>query len=225
MSLLTLYHSPVVKKAVMAVTGIILYGFVLGHMIGNLKAFQGAEVFNHYAEYLRVIGYPLVPKKSLLFLARGGLIVAVLLHIWSGVTLALLNKRARGGTGYKKRRGLQLDFASRTMFWSGLVLLAYIVFHLGHMTIGNVHPDFIEGEAYHNLTTGLASVPAALFYAVAAVLLGFHLYHGLWSLFQTLGLDHPAIKPLRRPFAVIFAVLISLGFLTVPLSVLAGFIS
>lgn len=221
---LSFYKSSIGKKAAMAVSGLVLFGFVVGHMSGNLKAFQGAEKFNAYAEFLRDVGSPLVPHGGLLWIARIVLLAAVGIHILAAVQLTLQNRRARP-QDYKLRRGVQLDYASRTMRWSGVLVLFYIVYHLMHFTWGNAHRDFIPGDAYHNLVTGFQAVPVALIYIVANLLLGLHLYHGLWSLFQSLGWNHPRYNPWRRSFAVAFSVIVTLGFITVPLAVLAGVIS
>ncbi len=208
----------------MAITGLMLFGFVVGHMAGNLKAFQGAEAFNHYAEGIRDFGSPFIPHEGALWIARLGLLLAAGLHIWAATALTLVNRRARP-QNYRRRQGVQLDYASRTMRYSGYILFAYIVYHLMHLTVGNAHPDFIAGDAYHNLTSGLSKWPVALAYVVAVLLLGTHLYHGLWSFFQTLGLRHPSIDRLRRPFAVLFAVMVTVGFLLVPIGVLTGVLS
>jgi len=222
--LVSFYRSSLGKKAAMAVTGLVLFGFVLGHMSGNLKAFQGAHKFNAYAEFLREVGAPVVPHGGLLWIARIGLLLAVGIHTLAAVQLTLQNRRARP-QDYELRRSVQLDYASRTMRWSGVLVLLYVVYHLMHFTWGNVHPDFIPGDAYHNLVTGFQVVPVALVYVVANLLLGLHLYHGLWSLFQSLGWSHPRYNSWRRSFAVAFAVIVTLGFISVPLAVLAGVIS
>jgi succinate dehydrogenase / fumarate reductase cytochrome b subunit len=219
-----LFTSTLVKKAVMGVTGLVLFGFVVSHMAGNLKVFQGAEKFNAYAEFLREMGAPVVPESGALWLMRLGLLAAVGLHIWSATSLTLTNRRARP-QDYELRQGIQLDYAARTMRVSGYLLGFYILYHLMHLTLGNVHPDFQPGNAYHNLVAGFQSAPTAFVYIVANLLLGVHLYHGLWSLFQSLGWNHPAYNTWRRPFAVTFAVVVSAGFIAVPLAVLAGVVT
>jgi succinate dehydrogenase / fumarate reductase cytochrome b subunit len=220
----SLLRSTLFKKAVMAVTGLMLFGFVLGHMAGNLKAYQGAESFNNYAEFLREVGYPLVPHTALLWVARIGLLIAVGLHIWAATSLTLANRRARP-IDYRNRRPVEMDYASRTMRYSGYLLFFYIIYHLLHLTIGSVHSDFIKGDAYHNLVVGLSNPLIAGVYIVANILLGFHLYHGLWSLFQSLGVTHPAVENLRRPFAVVFSAIVTLGFLAAPIGVLSGILT
>lgn len=215
--------SAIVQKAAMAVSGLVLFGFVVGHMAGNLKAFQGPEKLNAYAEWLREIGAPAVPHGGVLWAARVVLLLAVAVHVAAAVQLTLVNRRARP-QAYRKISPVQLDYASRTMRWSGFLVLAYVVYHLMHLTWGNVHPDFVRGDVYANLVVGLGQWPVAVAYMVANVLLGLHLYHGLWSFFQSLGLDHPAYRRARRPFAVAFSVLVTVGFLAVPVGVLAGWL-
>lgn len=218
------YKSSLGKKAVMALTGLVLFGFVVGHMAGNLKAFQGGEKYDAYAEFLREAGTPLVPHGGLLWLARIVLLGAVGLHILAAVQLTLQNRRARP-RDYQLRRGVQLDYASRTMRVSGVLVAAYVVYHLMHFTWGNVHPDFQAGQPYHNLVIGFESIPVALVYIVANLLLGIHLYHGLWSLFQSLGWAHPRYNAWRRTFAIAFSILVTAGFISVPIAVLAGVIT
>ena len=219
-----LYRSAVAKKAVMALTGIVLFGFVLGHMAANLKVFQGPDKFNAYSEWLRQVGYPALPHGGALWVARLALLGAVGLHIWSAVALARTNWHARP-RDYAVRRGLQLDYASRTMQWSGVLLGFYVIYHLMHFTFGNLHHDFVPGDAYHNLVSGFQIWPISLVYIVANLLLGIHLYHGLWSMFQSLGLNYPAYNAWRRRFAITFSVVVAVGFISVPLAVLTRIVS
>lgn len=219
-----LYKNAVIKKAIMAITGLILFGWLLGHLLGNLKVFEGAEKFNAYAEFLRTMGTPLLPHTGVLWIARAVLSASVVLHIWSATSLTLANRRARS-TDYELRRGVQLDYAARTMRVSGYLLALYIVFHLMHLTWGNVHANFIAGNPYANLVSGFQVVPVALVYIAANLLLGLHLYHGLWSLFQSLGLNHPSYNAWRRHFAITFSILMSAGFISIPIAVLMGIVS
>lgn len=222
--LIDFYRSPLAKKVVMAVSGLALFGFVVGHFLGNLKLYMGPEELNHYAEALRTLGEPLFPETALLWIARIGLLVAVGLHIWSAWELTLLNRRARP-EGYAKKGVVQATYASRTMRWGGVIILLFIIYHLLHFTFGSVHPDFIPGDVYHNVVTGFQVPWVAGFYILANLALGFHLYHGLWSMFQTLGWNHSAYKKVRRPFAVAFALLITLGNISFPLAVLTKIVS
>ncbi len=216
--------SSITKKATMAVTGFILFGWIVGHMTGNLKVFQGAEKFNAYAEFLREMGAPLFPESGVLWLVRGALTLALVLHVWSATSLTLINRRARD-KDYEIRKSVQLDYAARTMRWSGYLIAFYIVFHLMHLTWGNVHHNFVLGNPYANLVSGFQVLPIALVYIAANLLLGMHLYHGLWSMFQSLGLNHPSYNASRRYFAVAFAVVVCLGFISVPVAVLTGIVS
>ena len=216
--------SSITKKATMAVTGFILFGWIVGHMTGNLKVFQGAEKFNAYAEFLREMGAPLFPESGVLWLVRGALTLALVLHVWSATSLTLINRRARD-KNYETRKSVQLDYAARTMRWSGYLIALYIVFHLMHLTWGNVHHNFVLGNPYANLVSGFQVLPIALVYIAANLLLGMHLYHGLWSMFQSLGLNHPSYNASRRYFAVAFAVVVCLGFISVPVAVLTGIVS
>lgn len=219
----SIWKSALGKKAAMALSGLMLFGFVVGHMSGNLKVFQGPEKFNAYAEWLREIGAPAIPHGGVLWGMRIALLAAVAIHVVAATQLTLMNRRARP-TGYKRTRAPGADYASRTMRWSGVLILAYVIYHLMHLTWGTVHPDFEPGDAYHNLVTGLGVWPVAVAYLVANLLLGVHLYHGLWSFFQSLGWNHSLYRRARRPFAIVFAVVVTAGFVTVPVAVLAGWV-
>lgn len=203
-------------KAVMAVTGIALSLFVLGHMTGNLLSFKGPEALNAYGAGLRKLG-------ALLWVVRAGLLGMVLLHIWAYL---LLTRRSLGArpVGYRTLRPKESTYASRTMRWTGPLLGAFIVYHLLHLTIGSamVHPGFVEGDVYHNLVTGLSVAPVAIFYVLAMLALAFHLWHGVWSLFQTLGANHPRYDKAIRGLATVFTIIVVTGFLAIPLAVLAG---
>ena len=233
--ILDFYRSAMGKKAVMAVTGVMLFGFVFGHMIGNLKLYYGpaeldedgrvvhAAALDEYAVGLREIGKPVLGKEQALWLARLGLLAAVFLHIHAATTLTLLNRRARG-VSYAKASPQAATYASRTMRWGGAILLLFIVYHLMHLTFGNVHPDFEHGAVYNNVVVGFQNPLVAGFYIVAQVALGFHLYHGLWSLFQSLGLSGPRLNVLRRQFAAVFAIVISVANISFPVAVLTGLV-
>lgn len=214
----TLLNSSVGKKIVMAITGIVLSLFVLGHMAGNLQAFlpNGPEALDHYGAFLRELLHG-----TGIWFVRAGLLLAVGLHAWAYVTLTQKSWAARP-KGYKVNDFEEATFASRSMRWTGPILGAFIVFHLMHLTIGNVHPRFVEGKVYQNLVTGLAPVPVALFYVLAMGCLAFHLWHGAWSMLQTLGFSHPKYLRARQAFAMIFTIVVAGGFVLVPLAVLAG---
>jgi len=219
-----LYASTVGKKVLMALSGGILVLFVLGHMAGNLKAFQGAEAFNAYAEGIREVGYPFLPHMGGLWIVRVVLLAAVGIHVWAALKLYLKSKSARG-VGYRKQESLSFSYASRTMRWGGVIILAFVVYHLLHFTTGTVHNDFIPGDAYHNLVAGFQNPVIALAYIVAVGALAFHLYHGIWSVFQTVGANNPRYNRFRRPLAGVLTGLVFLGFVIVPVAVLTGWIS
>lgn len=209
------------KKIIMAISGLILWGFVIVHMLGNLKVYFGREVFNHYAEGLRTMGAPFFGYGQLLWLARIILLLAVFAHIVAAAQLVIASKRARA-VNYKKFDSLAFSFASRTMTWGGVTILAFVIYHLMHFTFGNVHPQFIPGDAYHNFVTGFQSVVVSLAYIIAMIALGFHMYHGLWSTFQTLGFNNTAYNKLRRPLALVIAVGTIAANLSFPIAVLTG---
>ena len=220
------YSSAVGKKAVMAVTGILLFGFVLGHMVGNLKMYLGSEGFNHYAEFLRQMGEPLLPHGALLWGARLGLIAAAVLHIVSATQLTLENRRARP-RGYRRRHVVQATYSSRTMRWGGVILLFFVLYHLAHFTWGWswAHPDFERGDPYHNVVAGFGVWWVSGLYMIAQVALGFHLFHGLWSMFQSLGWGAGEGSDWRRRFAAVFALVVTTGNLSFPIAVLAGIVA
>ena len=208
------YESTIGKKAVMAATGLILFGFLIAHMLGNLQIFLGRAVMNHYAETLH--GNP-----GLLWTARTILLVSVVLHIWASIPLALLKKKARP-VAYVKRANVQSSFASRTMMWSGPIIAAFVVFHLLHLTTGTLHPNFAKLDAYNNLVTGFKVIPAAIAYIIAMVLIGMHLSHGIWSMFQSVGISHPRYTPMVKKFAAVVSWILVAGFVSVPVAVLTG---
>ncbi|MDR3669967.1 MAG: succinate dehydrogenase cytochrome b subunit [Holophaga sp.] len=210
--------SSVGKKVVMAVTGIILFGFVTVHMLGNLQAYMGATPMNHYADFLQHMIHG-----AGIWVFRAVLLLAVGFHAWAAVTLYFENRKARP-VGYRAQQLQSASWASRTMPYTGLLLAAFIIFHILHFTTGTVHPDFIKGDAYHNFVTGLQAPAAAAFYIVAQVCLGFHMWHGVWSLTQTLGWSHPRYDRLRRRFAMVMAVLVAGVNISYPVAVLTGII-
>jgi succinate dehydrogenase / fumarate reductase, cytochrome b subunit len=221
----SLWRSTVGKKIAMAVSGVILIGFVVGHMIGNLKVYQGPIVFNHYAEGLRTFGLPFFSTGQLLWLIRLVLLAALLVHVTAAFQLALHSRRARAICYRKYDNDLVFSYASRTMLWGGIIILAFVVYHLLHLTLGTVHPDFIHGDAYHNFVAGFRSIPVSAAYIAAMIPLGFHLYHGFWSMLQTLGANNPSYNRFRRPVAAGLAVIVVLGNISFPVAVLAGIIS
>lgn len=219
----SLTRSLVGKKIIMAVTGIVLLLFVIGHMIGNLKVFMGPEHFNAYAEGLRTVGAPFFARGQLLWLVRLVLIVAVLLHIWSAIVVTLASRAARP-IEYRALELVETTYAARTIRVLAIFFFLYIVFHLLDLTFGRANPAFVPGDAYHNLVASFQRFPVALTYEIAMVILGLHLYHGLWSACQTLGFNHPRYNAYRRGGALVLALVISIGFGIVPLAVQAGIV-
>ncbi|HSN99207.1 MAG TPA: succinate dehydrogenase cytochrome b subunit, partial [Candidatus Nanopelagicales bacterium] len=190
------------------------FGYVVIHMAGNLQIFAGPEQINAYAAQRH-------RSAPLLWGARVVLLVAVGVHIYTGISLSVQARRARP-EGYRKKGQRYPNLPARTMLLSGVVLLAFIVFHLLHLTVGVVHPQFAELRPYENMVTGFRTPVVALFYVLSVVLLGAHLFHGAWSMFQSLGINHPRYTPKLRAFAAIFAFVLTVGFATVPLAVLFG---
>lgn len=210
--------STVGKKMVMAATGVILFGFVVGHMLGNLQVYLGPKALNGYAALLRELGHG-----GAIWIARGGLLAAVGLHVWAATSLTLASWAARP-VGYRRFRARESTYASRTMVWSGPLLALFIVYHLMHFTLGNVHPSFVEGDVYRNVIVGFRVWPVSAFYVLAQLALGLHLYHGVWSMLQTLGLSHPRYNPWRSAFSAAVTTAVVLGNISIPVAVLAGWI-
>ena len=209
--------STIGRKVVMAVTGVVLFGFVVVHMIGNLQVFlPDHEAINHYGRFLREVLHG-----TGIWIARATLLAAVLLHIGSATSLTLTNRRARP-IAYRTKTPDAATYASRTMRWGGVIILLFVIYHLLHMTTGTVHPAFVEGDVYRNVVTGFQVWPVTLFYVVAMIALGFHLRHGVWSMLQTLGVSHPRWDRARHAAATVFAVVVTAGFIAVPLAVLSG---
>jgi succinate dehydrogenase / fumarate reductase cytochrome b subunit len=207
----------------MAVTGLVLFGFVLVHMAGNLKLYLGADALNHYGEWLRTVGYPMLPHGLALWIARVVLLACVLLHMLSALQVTLISRAARP-VAYEAKEYAIASYASRTMRWGGVILLLFIVWHLLDLTVGSVHPNFLAGKPYENLVASLSNPWVAAFYIVANLFLGLHLYHGLWSFFQSLGWNSQKFNPARQVFAKAFAVVITLGNVSFPLAVLSGIV-
>jgi succinate dehydrogenase / fumarate reductase cytochrome b subunit len=224
------YEAYIGKKLVMAVTGVILFGYVIGHLAGNLQVFlpprvvDGQTVYqmNNYARFLHSSG-------ALLWVVRAFLLAALVLHIWSSVLLWRQKRLARP-VAYVKKDDVPAAYASRTMMWSGPIIAAFVVFHILHLTTGSVGLGYsgpaigAGGEeqfyAYQNLVHGLRNPAVSIAYIFAIVLLTFHLYHGIWSMFQSVGISHPRYTPLLQRFAHWFSILIAAGYISIPLAVL-----
>lgn len=210
------YDSTIGKKAVMALTGLILFGYLVAHMLGNLQIFLGADVINHYAETLH--GNP-----PLLWGVRIVLLVSVLLHIWAAIQLTAVKSAARP-VAYVKPGNVQGSLASRTMMLSGPFIGIFVIGHLMHLTTGTIHPQFRELRPYENVVSGFGNPVASILYIVAMILVGFHLSHGIWSMFQSLGVSHPRYTPLIRTFSAVFSWVLIAGFVAVPIAVLTGLV-
>ncbi len=223
---LGLYQTAVGKKWVMGVTGIMLLGFVFVHMLGNLKMYQGPFHFNEYGEALRDLGHGLIPRTWVLWGLRLGLIAFFALHIHSAVTLTRMNQKARPTKYQAPRSYSAANFASRSMRITGVIIALFLFFHLADLTWGWwLGDDYIRGDVYHNVSRSLSSIPVAIVYIVANLALATHLYHGTWSLFQTLGWNNPRFNAFRRTFATGISAAILVGNLSFPIMNLAGVVS
>ncbi len=224
------YATAVGKKVVMAVTGIILLGFVIGHMVGNLKMYLGLEsdgvyAIDHYGEWLRTLGEPALPREVALWLIRGLLLSAFVLHLHCAWALTRINHRARP-VKYQSPRDYQAaDFASRTMRWTGIIVLLFLAWHLADFTLGWVNPGFEHGEVYRNIDASLSRLPITVLYVVANLALGLHIRHGAWSLFQSLGRNNPRFASAKVWGANAFAAVIVLGNVSFPIAVQLGIVS
>jgi len=224
MFLVNFYRSTIGKKVIMAVTGLVLVGFVIAHMAGNLQVFVGSEKFNDYSHFLQG------PVKELVWILRIVLLVSVILHVTMALQLTQLAHAARP-VKYHERSPQVSTLASRTMRWGGVLLLVFIVLHILHFTTGTIDPAGAYGlmgsggrDVYGNLVASFRLWWVTLFYVVAMVFLGLHLFHGAWSSVRTLGHAKASTNPLRRQVAFAIAVIVWLGFTVVPLGVFAGII-
>lgn len=205
------------KKAVMAVTGVIVFGFVLGHMVGNLQIYAGPDKLNAYAAFLQ-------GNRGLLWAVRLTLLTAVFLHILSAAQLWLQARRARP-LAYRRQELVATTYAARTMVVGGPIILGFVVYHLAHLTTGHAHSSFVTGDVYANVVAGFRVWWVSAVYIVANLLVGLHLYHGIWSLLQTLGASHPRFDPWRKRAATAFALAVTIGNVSFPVSVLTGLVA
>jgi succinate dehydrogenase / fumarate reductase, cytochrome b subunit len=210
------------KKVAMATSGVVLVGFVIAHMVGNLKFFYGEIHFDEYAHFLRTVGEPVIPYHYLLWGLRGALLVAVGVHIWAAYSTTMQSRRARP-VPYAHADVIQANYASRTMRWGGVILLLFIVFHILDLTIGTTHVGaFKSGKVYDNSVSGFQNPLVTISYTLAMGALCLHLFHGIWSMMQTFGRGSgKAMVPLKRLSATI-AFVVCLGFLSMPWAVLLG---
>ena len=210
------FRSTLGLKVLMGLTGLILFGFLIGHVTGNLLAFAGEKALNDYAHWLRA-------HPGVLWGTRGVLLVSVILHIVTTIKLVKLKSDARP-VAYAAKEAHGTTYAARTMMWSGPIIALFVVYHLLHFTWGTVLPGFNEHNVYNNVVLGFHSPLATGIYTVAMLLLCLHLAHGLWSVLQTLGINRPNWEPTLRKLAMAVAVLIIGGFLSIPFGVMAGII-
>ena len=223
--LVDFYRSAVGKKWIMAISGIILLGYVLAHMIGNLHMYEGAVEMNEYGEFLRRILAPILPHHVFLWILRVALIGAFAVHIHAAYALTIVNAKARPDKYQSPREWLAASYASRTMRWTGVIVLLFVAWHLADLTWGITNPEFTLGEPYQNVVASFSRVPVAILYIVANLALGMHIYHGAWSLFQSIGVNNPRFNRWRSWFAQAFAAVIVIGNISFPVMVLAGVVS
>lgn len=225
--MLDFYGSTLGKKVVVALTGLILFSFVIGHMAGNLKTFAGVSAsgvhkLDIYAHFLRTFGSEMAGYAGVLWFLRIGLLGAFVLHVVTVAQLSIRNKAARGGE-YKMQKYRASSVASRSMALGGIVIFVFVVFHLAHLTFGWVQPEtFVHGHVFANVSAAFRNPAFVFVYCVALIFLGLHLFHGLWSLCQTLGIDRPDRNATLRMVAKVLAIVITIGFMAVPLGVFAG---
>ena len=229
---LNIYQTAVGKKWVMALTGLAIIGFVVAHMFGNWKIFlpnvAGVPDIDIYGHALRGLLVPFLPEHVVLWSLRTGLIAAFLLHIHAAYSLTVMNHRARPVDYEGPRNYIAANYASRTMRWSGTIFGAFLIFHLADLTWGiqPMAPEVWErGAIYANFVATFSRAPVTIFYVISMVLLGMHLYHGAWSMFQSMGINHPRFNSARRYFAIGLAVFVTIGNSIMPLAVLFGLVA
>ena len=215
--------SSVFKKIVMAVSGILMLLFLIAHMIGNLHVFQGAESFNHYSEWLRTVGEPALPPRTLLTAIEIGLLVSVLAHMWAAIALWRQARRARPQS-YVTKKSVAQSYASRTMRWGGVIIALFIVYHILDLTFGAANPAGTDSTPYERLVESFQNPIATTVYVVTLILLGMHLRHGIWSATQTLGRSNRRRERTVNAFAIVFATLLIAGYLVVPAAVVFGLV-
>src|SRR5437868_8526358 len=219
--LASLWHSTIGKKYVMAITGLIWFGYLIAHLWGNLKIYAGPNFLNQYGEFLRTVGEPLFGSSQLLWVARIILIPAFVIHLYAALQLTTRDRASRP-VGYAMRKNVESTIASRTMKIGGVFILLFVIYHVLDFTFGTVNPSFQEGNIYHNVVASFHVWPVAVFYVLAMLAVGLHLFHGIWSLFQTLGWNTARTNRLIRNFATLGALLLTLGNISIPIAALIG---
>jgi succinate dehydrogenase / fumarate reductase cytochrome b subunit len=222
---LTLYQTSIGKKVIMAVTGLVLFGYVFLHMYGNLHIYEGQARFNEYAEGLRTIGGPIVSYGVVLWVIRIVLLVSLIGHVWAAYQVTTQDWASRP-VRYGQKKMIAASFAARTMRWGGVALALFIVYHVLHFTTGTAYVEarFNPTDVYANVVNGFRNPIVSLVYILAMIALGLHLYHGVWSMAQTLGWRNGVNNQLWRGFATVMAIIIAGGNISIPLAVLAGIV-
>jgi succinate dehydrogenase / fumarate reductase cytochrome b subunit len=222
---LTLYQTSIGKKVIMAVTGFILFGYVFVHMYGNLHVYEGREHLNAYAAWLREMGAPFFSHEVALWIVRIILLVALIGHIWSAWQVTKLDWDSRP-IGYGQKKMIAGSYAARTMRWGGVILALFIVYHVLHFTTGTLYVEarYNPADVYANVVNGFRNPIVSLVYIVAMLALALHLYHGIWSMSQTLGWRNSVNNSLWKGFATVMAIVIAGGNIAIPLAVMAGIV-
>jgi succinate dehydrogenase / fumarate reductase, cytochrome b subunit len=223
-------RSTVALKALMAVTGLILIGYLLAHMYGNLKVFSGETAFNDYAHHLRELGEPILPRSGALWIIRVVLLASVFAHMYAAFKLWRRAQRARGGIqryhSNRARTGVQRTYASFTLRWGGVIIALFVLYHLMHLTWNVVAPVGPAPEPYDRLVNGFRIWWVVAIYTVAMVAVGFHLRHGVWAALATLGANVSSLARQRlNLLAYAVAGIITIGFLVPPYAIMFGLVS
>lgn len=223
-------RSTVALKALMAVTGLIMIGYLLAHMYGNLKVFAGQQAFDDYAHHLRTMGEPILPYSGALWVIRIVLLVAIIAHVYAALKLWKRDREARGGTtryhSAKAKRGIQRSYSSFTLRWGGIIIILFVIYHLLHLTWNVSAPGGASDSPYERLVNGFQIWWLVLGYTIAVLAVGFHLRHGIWSALTTLGANTGALARRRlNLLAYVVAAVITVGFLLVPFTILFGVVS
>lgn len=209
----------------MAVTGAVLVLFLIAHMLGNLKIFLGADSFNHYAEWLRTVGAPALPNRTILTITEIVLALCVVLHMWAAVSLARRAAKARPVKYAAKRKSQAKGYATQTMRYGGVIILLFVIWHLLDMTFGTVNPKGGDATPFDRMIAGFQPERwwVTVFYLVAMVMIGLHLRHGLWSAFQSLGLTRrPRSRGALQTGAAAVSAVLVLGFVAAPICIMIG---
>ncbi|MCG6493779.1 succinate dehydrogenase cytochrome b subunit [Kitasatospora sp. A2-31] len=222
-TLVTLWRSTVGKKAVMAVSGLVMLLYLVAHMLGNLKIFFGPDELNGYAHWLRTLGEPFLRYEWFLWIARAGLLAAVVLHGVSAYQLSRRDIAARPSKYVHKRR--RASYATRTMRWGGVILGLFIVWHILDLTTLTVNPNAEHGKPYQNIVASFSNWYSCVIYVVAMLAVGLHIRHGFWSAAQTLGASNARREKALKLAANGLALVLTVGFLSVPVAVMTGVVS